>query len=264
MSGVPTPLTGNCELCGKSYRKSGMTRHLQSCIARVGLPGSPGSRPVQSVHIFVEDDYRPEYWMHLAMPASAALEELDQYLRDVWLECCGHLSSFNIGGVNYFCPEYFLSMYGAEDEHGNAPLGGLAQVIALLREEEEREMNVPVGRVAGSGVRFRYEYDFGSTSELTLRSMAEIAGPAGEITLLARNDAPAIDCSICGAPATWVSPSEDDWIAMTAGLCDACAPTSEYRLPVVNSPRCGVCGYDGVPVRIIDDDDEWPGDESNQ
>ena len=88
---------GNCELCGKSYRKSGMTRHLQSCVAKIGLLGKSDGRPVKSVHIFVEDDYRPEYWMHLAMPASAALKELDQYLRDVWLECCGHLSSFNIG-----------------------------------------------------------------------------------------------------------------------------------------------------------------------
>ena len=154
-------------------------------------------------------------------------------------------------------------MYGEEDDGGNDPLAGLAQMIALFREDEEREMDVPLELAAAPGVRFRYEYDFGTTSELTLRSVAEIAGPDGEITLLARNDSPAIDCSRCGAPATWVSPSADDWIAMTAGLCDACAPTSEYRLPIVNSPRSGVCGYDGEPV-WINDDDEWPGGESSQ
>ncbi len=255
--------SGDCALCGKSYRKSGMTRHLQSCIARNGLAEEPGKPRVKSIHIFVEDDYRPEYWMHLAAPASATLEALDFYLRQIWLECCWHLSAFRIGGVNYFCPEYFLSMYGDEDEAGNDPLAGLAQMIALLREDEEREMDIPLGVAAAPGVRFRYEYDFGTTSELTLRSMAEIAGPDGEITLLARNDAPTIDCSICEAPATWVSPAEDDWIAMTAGLCDACAPNYEYRLPVVNSPRSGMCGYDGEPVRIVivddDGDSDWPG-----
>lgn len=245
--------SGNCELCGKTYRKSGMTRHLQSCLAKNGLPRQPRRRHVRSIHLFVEDDYRPEYWMHLAAPASITLEELDQYLRDVWLECCLHLSSFSIGRNNYFCPEYFISIYGEEAEGGNGPLAGLAGIIALLGEEEEQQMNVQLSQVAPPGVRFRYEYDFGTTSELNLRSVAEIAGPAGGISLLARNDAPSFDCSICGAPATWVSPSEDDWIAMTAGLCDSCAPTSEYRLPIVNSPRSGVCGYDGALIVIVDD-----------
>ena len=222
---------GHCALCGKSYQKSGMTRHLQNCLAKTGLPRQPRRRHVKSFHIFVEDDYRPEYWMHLAMPASARLDQLDQYLRDVWLECCGHLSLFDIDKT-FYCGDYVeLDPFG---------LRGLFD-----DRNPDRTMNVALGRVAPPGVRFRYEYDFGTTSELNLRSVAEIAGPAREISMLARNDAPAIDCSICRAPATWVGPAEDDWIAMTAGLCDTCAPTSEYRLPIVNSPRSGVCGYDG-------------------
>ena len=232
--------SGKCELCGKSYRKSGMTRHLQSCLAKNGLPGETFS-PVPSIHLFVEDDYRPEYWMHLAAPANLNLYLLDRYLRDTWLECCGHLSLFDIDKT-FYCGDYVdldpIGLRGFFDDRN-----------------PDQDMNVPLERVAPPGVRFRYEYDFGTTSELNLRSVAEIAGPAGEISLLARNDAPTFDCSICGALATWVSPSKDDWIAMTAGLCDTCAPTSEYRLPVVNSPRSGVCGYDGTPVWIVEDDD---------
>ena len=254
---------GTCKLCRKSYRKSGMTRHLQSCVTQTGLPQMPRRRPVKNIHLLVEDAHRPEYWIHLAMPASAALAELDQYLRDVWLECCLHLSCFRIAGVDYLCPEYFLSLYDAEDAGGNDPLAGMAQMLALLREKEEREMNVPLARIAPPGTRFRYEYDFGTTTELILRSVAEVDGPADAITPLARNDAPAIDCSICGAPATWISPSEHDWIAMTAGLCDACAPTTEYRLPLVNSPRCGVCAYDGTPMWIDDGDDDDSGDHGD-
>jgi len=28
---------------------------------------------------------------------NAALSDLDSFLRDIWLECCGHLSAFEIG-----------------------------------------------------------------------------------------------------------------------------------------------------------------------
>jgi len=32
------------------------------------------------------------------MRGSATLTKLDDYLRAIWLECCGHLSKFTIGG----------------------------------------------------------------------------------------------------------------------------------------------------------------------
>ena len=236
-----TTSSGTCLLCGKSYRKSGMTRHLQSCISKVGLPEEPGRGHAKSVHLYVEDDYRPEYWLHLALSASAKLYQLDYYLREIWLECCGHLSLFDIDKTFYCGDHVDLDPFGLSGLFGN--------------RNPDRDMDVPLGRVAPPGVRFRYEYDFGTTSELNLRSVAEIAGPAGEINLLARNDPPAIDCSICGAPATWVTQSEDDWIAMTAGLCEDCAPNEDYRLPILNSPRSGVCGYDGATLIIIDDDE---------
>ena len=231
--------SGNCELCGKSYRKSGMTRHLKSCLTRTGpkdeSSGKPGRR-TKSIHLLVEDTYRPEYWLHLAMPARSNLEDLDQYLRDIWLECCWHLSTFDIHRT-------FYDRVLFEDD-------------LFLMLDDQQGMDVALGRVAPVGARFRHLYDFGTTTELAIRSLAEVDGWTEEICLLARNHAPAINCSICGAPAMWVGPSEDDWIAMTAGLCDACAATSEYRLPIVNSPRSGVCGYDGTPVQVIDDDDD--------
>ncbi len=236
--------SGNCLLCGKSYRKSGVTRHLQSCIAKTGLPGE-SSPPVPGIHLFVEDDYRPDYWLHLAIPAATQLQELDQYLRDVWLECCWHLSSFFIGRA-----EYKWQIFEMDD------------LLAAFQNRELHTMAADLGLVAPPRTEFAYWYDYGTTTELTLRSLGEIDGVSNEIRVLARNDAPAIACVICGAPATWVSPSEDDWIAMTAGLCDTCAPTSEYRLPMVNSPRSGVCGYDGTPMWIVEyDDGEWPGGE---
>jgi hypothetical protein len=39
--------------------------------------------------------------MHLEVTASTALATLDRFLRVTWLECCGHLSAFEIVGVRY-------------------------------------------------------------------------------------------------------------------------------------------------------------------
>ena len=35
------------------------------------------------------------------MPADATLADLDRFLRDIWLECCGHMSQFTIGKARY-------------------------------------------------------------------------------------------------------------------------------------------------------------------
>jgi hypothetical protein len=69
------------------------------------------------------------------------------------------------------------------------------------------------------------------------------------VELLARNEPLGILCRECKAkPATQIctdcqSQEDDSW------LCDACvakhACDPEMLLPVVNSPRAGVCGYCG-------------------
>ena len=41
------------------------------------------------------------YWLHIEMKGTANLFALDNFLRGIWLECCGHLSQFTIHGVRY-------------------------------------------------------------------------------------------------------------------------------------------------------------------
>ncbi|GIW34664.1 hypothetical protein [Meiothermus sp.] len=75
-----------------------MTKHLVRCVER--HPAKAKGKPVRLFHIRVEDAYRPSpFWLDVEVRASASLRELDQFLRDIWLECCGHLSMFEIGGV---------------------------------------------------------------------------------------------------------------------------------------------------------------------
>jgi hypothetical protein len=49
----------------------------------------------------IEDAYSPIFWMDVEMKANSTLEELDGFLRGEWLECCGHLSDFDIDGITY-------------------------------------------------------------------------------------------------------------------------------------------------------------------
>ena len=62
---------------------------------------------------------------------------------------------------------------------------------------------------------------------------------------MARNDPYTFECEKCGKEAIWIDASE--WPAVM--YCDECADEyfgdDGYLLPVVNSPRMGVCGYCG-------------------
>jgi len=43
----------------------------------------------------------PGYELWLAMPETATLQDIDVVLRRVWMECCGHLSTFSVGSTTY-------------------------------------------------------------------------------------------------------------------------------------------------------------------
>lgn len=116
-------------------------------------------------------------------------------------------------------------------------------------EYEEKSMNVKIGSVLGPGMSFIHEYDFGTTTELALKVLSEREGePMNKsIQIMARNDPPLIVCSVCGKAATQVCAQciyeGKGW------LCDKCPSEhecgEEMLLPVVNSPRVGMCGYTG-------------------
>jgi hypothetical protein len=108
-------------------------------------------------------------------------------------------------------------------------------------------MGLQAGRVFQPGMVLTYEYDFGSTTELTLKvqGLREGGTSKGAVELLAQNDDPEVVCESCGTRvATQIcAVCVDGW------LCESCAAGhecgEEMMLPVVNSPRAGVCGYGG-------------------
>ncbi|GIW34665.1 hypothetical protein [Meiothermus sp.] len=73
------------------------------------------------------------------------------------------------------------------------------------------------------------------------------------LRLLARNEPPVWPCSVCGQPATQID-TECAYELESPFFCEAHAQEhiqqkhdgDDYMLlPVVNSPRMGVCGYEG-------------------
>ena len=159
----------------------------------------------------VEGADEKAYWLYLDMPVSATLKTLDRFLRDIWLECCGHESAFFVG--NY----------------------------------EQLSKNTMVGMLR-DGLKLHYEYDFGSTTELTITVVGTLLRPKQRrsVRLLGRNEPIRFLCGKCGKEADWIC-CECEWADQYPYFCEDCMESHPHdsALPIVNSPRMGVCGYCG-------------------
>lgn len=217
---------GQCSFCNGEFAKSSMTRHLNSCKERQSTEPAKG-RAYRVFHIIVEGRYQPEYWIHIEARANTTLDELDDFLRETWLECCGHLSAFAIGRGLY--------MSYADD----------------LDDLDQDMYGVKLGAVLKAPMTIFHKYDFGTTTDLSLRVVAEreVKSRKPDVQMLARNLAPDIRCDECGAVAELVCPV-CVWSEEPSWYCGACADDHDcgidMLLPVVNSPRTGMCGYTGT------------------
>jgi len=213
---------GKCTYCKQEIIKSSMAKHLSTCPPRLEIITKAERQKGSSetlYHLRVQDAWQNEFWLDLEMRGSAILKDLDNYLRAIWLECCGHLSQFSFG----------------------------------RRERGEISKRQSANQVFERGVELTHIYDFGTSSETLIKVMGIREGKpttSHPIALMARNLMPEARCIKCGKPATCLCMEclveDEKWGA----LCDEHAkthPHGEYGepLPLVNSPRLGMCGYDG-------------------
>ena len=213
---------GECLFCEREMTKGGLSRHLAACPRRaevVKAADQTAGHGELLYHLVVQDAWNSDFWLHLEMRGSARLDDLDRYLRAIWLECCGHLSMFSIGG------------WGGDE-------------IAMRKRAE---------KVFEPGLELTHIYDYGTSSYTLVREVSVRRGRpirSHPIYLMARNALPEASCIECGEPAAWLCHEcmiEDG----TAGtLCEEHArvhPHDDYGepVPLVNSPRLGMCGYTG-------------------
>ena len=213
---------GECVFCGRLMTKSGLSKHLSTCEKRREANSKAiekSGKNEEIYHLRVQDAWQGDFWLHLEMNGSAKLQDLDDYLRSIWLECCGHMSQFSTGGL------------------------GTREIPKSAR----------VSEVWNIGSEVTHVYDFGTSSETLIKVINVHEGkPLTEhpIFLMARNNLPEEKCMECSKLATWFCMEcvyEEDESGM---LCDKHVKThthESYGGPVlfVNSPRLGMCGYEG-------------------
>ena len=204
---------GACAHCGKEYTRSGMAKHLAQCLIDRLQTAQVKTGPCFHLQVAAR---LPGYWLHLQADANTTMKSLDSFLRKIWLECCGHMSVFHLG------PHQL----------------GMSHKLTSTLEP---------------GMELGYEYDMGDTTALRITVMGEYPGlltPKKPVEVLARNLAPAVLCDACGKkPAVLICPEchyeGEGWLCKACAKKHECGGEEEYFLPVVNSPRAGVCGYTG-------------------
>ena len=140
---------GKCYICKKEFTKAGMKKHLSIC-------NNLGTGKTKYYLIKVEDYYDKSYWLYLQVKTNITLNELDDFLRDIWLECCGHLSSFTIDDVIYD------KVFNEDD--------------SFFFNDNEDMSDFRLIEVISKNSTFIHEYDFGSTTKLKLTVVDSYTG----------------------------------------------------------------------------------------
>jgi hypothetical protein len=162
-----------------------------------------------------EGFYHKDYWLMLDISQKSSFSQLDSFLRGIWMECCNHMSIF------YTKP------------------------FSEIDDKQKLNEFAPTARKP-----IIYDYDMGSTSRCIVTYIGETSRPkhTDAIRLLARNEPFNQECDICGKKATLICQS-CMYGSDNSNFCVDCGKKHEHDdilLPITNSPRNGVCGYDGA------------------
>jgi len=233
---------GKCLFCGKTFAKAGINRHLITHLNE--------KNNAEGISFLIKVETNPRwgktpYFLSLWVDGEATLKQLDRFLRDIWLECCGHMSAFRYKAA------------GNPTMNFHSLLKSIAQPRVSTGEFGEISLKNKAKDIFCPNLKLDYEYDFGSSTELEISVVDLFPYKADQkIVLLSRNETPEIMCDICGkVPATQICSVcmyEEESL-----FCDKCAKKhakecedfADYAsMPVVNSPRMGVCAYEGGSI----------------
>ncbi len=204
---------GKCLFCNEIFPQKQIGRHLAKHLA-LQEKSEADNHTKNFSHILIDSGLM---FLHVLINDFSKMEILDSFLRDIWLECCGHMSDFH-------CKTADISMN---------------QRIKDVFPDKEKIM---------------YDYDFGTTTRLNLKVLHHYdINMKDHLTLLSRNEPLELICTKCEKePAIHICTecSYDEYMY----LCKKCSKKHEKTcedfndyacMPVVNSPRMGDCGYMG-------------------
>ncbi|ALO27269.1 hypothetical protein [Leptospira borgpetersenii] len=211
---------GTCAYCREEIQKNSgsIKAHISKCDSK---NKSKKNKTSHHMLLLIEGKYNPEYWLVIKAKADTSLKKIDSFIRDIWVECCGHLSAFTV-------------------------------------ESGDIEMEEKIGQVFEEGFKVDYIYDFGSSTELSLSLIDEIEdGDEKDIKIIFRNKDVDFKCYHCHNKAEMICPF---CIHNRSGLlCKSCIKNHEcveeegedLLLPLVNSPRVGECAYSGYQDKYV-------------
>lgn len=204
---------GKCSFCDKLLPQKEIGKHLASHLQKTEKDDGL-KNPETYCHILVEADLSSLMFLHLLVKGKISMKKIDDFLRDIWLECCGHMSAFGNKDYEISAAQKVLDVFATK-------------------------------------VKIYYDYDFGDTTRVFIKGIKNYKLKIKEdIILLSRNEPLKLICSECETqPAAHICTICNgsfyctDCSAKHEGVCEDFQDYS--KMPVVNSPRMGICGYTG-------------------
>lgn len=204
--------------CGKIFSQKEIVKHLAK-----HLSASEREKPSEKEKGYHLSIKAGEMFLQVLVKGSSKFQVLDTFLRHIWLECCGHLSDFNHKNIDISMSDKFF-------------------------------------RVLSPKMKFDYIYDYGSTTSFSLKveGVYQI-DQKGDIALLSRNEPLKILCSLCKKNSATSICTVHAYQTDEFFFCEKCAVKhgkkcddfSDYaEMPVVNSPRTGICDYTGGSIDV--------------
>ena len=181
---------GKCIFCDKVYSQTGIRKHLLTHL-RKKEEGYAGKKRGVSYLVKVK---AAEMFLMLWVDGKTTYGEIDDFLGSIWLDCCGHLSSFvdntakrEKGYTHEDVGDYLKGMvFGRDDSDDDLCEGEINKKTCITDNYLK-------------GKKIQYDYDFGSTTQLDIILIDQINIPAtNSIVLLSRNEPLEILCDKCG------------------------------------------------------------------
>lgn len=225
------PQKVQCQICNKKFGCRQIFDHRQQCLSDLHQ-----DKNGYLISMFSHGITGETYELHIIVNKKCKLQHLDNYLREIWCECCNHLSIFEL---------YVDSDVITTSDNKKKKI----KLVPFSMELPKKDMIAKYG----IGSKIIYTYDMGSTTTIYIQIGGELNGKKknNDVEIVYRNNKPLIKCDKCSKKARFFK--------IDIPLCKLCGKKSnkdndskscdsddddDDLLKIVNSPRTGVCGYE--------------------